>query len=66
MEIISELEATPSLHEQLGKFRGALAGLATQTGYSRQHIIDVLRGHRQNAYINREAEKLLRTLKENV
>lgn len=61
-----DMDVTPSLHQQLGKFRGALAGIATQTGYSRQHIIDVLRGHRQNAYIVREARKKLNELRENV
>jgi len=66
MEVFSEMDSAPSLHHQLGKFRGALARLATDTGYSRQHIIDVLRGHRQNSYINREAKKLLTQLQADV
>ena len=59
-------DATPSLHLQLSKYRGALAGLATNMGYSRQHIIDVLRGNSQNAFITREAEKLLTKLQTDV
>ena len=53
---------TKNLHEKLGRYRGALAKLATSTGYSRQHVIDVLRGHRSNSYILREAEKQLNEL----
>jgi len=61
-DIKIDMEVTPTLHEALGKYRGALAGLATETGYSRQHVIDVLRGNRQNAFITREGEKLLQKL----
>lgn len=62
MEISSDMDVAPTLHEKLGRYRGALASLATKTGYSRQHVIDVLRGHRQNNYIIREAQKKLSEL----
>ena len=62
MEISSDIDVAPTLHEKLGRYRGALASLATKTGYSRQHVIDVLRGHRQNNYIVREAKKKLSEL----
>jgi len=62
MEISSDIDVAPTLHEKLGRYRGALASLATATGYSRQHVIDVLRGHRQNNYIIREAQKKLSEL----
>jgi hypothetical protein len=48
-----------TLHQGLKGHYGALAQLAAHTGYSRQHVIDVIKGYRENAYVLREAQRLL-------
>jgi len=48
-----------SLHSELKGYYGALAQLATETGYSRQHAIDVVKGYRKNSYVLREAQRIL-------
>ena len=53
------MDMESSLHGDLKKFYGALAELAKRTGCSRQHVIDVVKGHRNSSFIKREAEILL-------
>ena len=57
--LISNWSASYHLHRELKGHYGALAQVATETGYSRQHVIDVVKGYRKNSYIFREAQRIL-------